>query len=157
MFEGLRRFFSGSRPPLSEEARTFITQLAVSNIWVLAIGVRGTPALPSPDDPSAADVVVSHRKELTDLGDGDSIFPFNFKQGRRQILPFFTTEEFARTFLARQDMKEVAIFQPYCLLAGFVATPEQEAFELVLDPGFTSVRTLGWDERLLLRSLSNAS
>jgi len=38
-----------------------------------------------------------------------------------------------------------------------VAAPENEIFDLLLDPGTSAERRLGDDERLLLRSLSTAA
>jgi hypothetical protein len=47
----------------------------------------------------------------------------------------------------------LSFFQPYCMLAGFAATPGNDMFELVLDARSRSERILTRDARLLLRSL----
>jgi hypothetical protein len=155
MLDGIRRLFSRPQPNLSEEARAFIAKLAASEIWILAIGLRGTPAVPSATDPAAFDIIAAHRIDVGDLGDDDSVFPFNYDRDGRQILPFFTSEERAVRF--RDDSGfdvDLSGFQPYCLRAGFVATPENELFDLVLDARSPDERRLTRDERLLLRSLS---
>ena len=156
MLARIRQMFSKPKANLSEESREFIEKLAPSFIWVLAIGIRGTPAMPPIHDSSAWDVIAAHRIELAELGDDDSVFPFNYQQDGRQILPFFSSEERARQFLAGKSWGHISFFQPYRLLAGFVATPENGTFELLLDPGTSTERRLGEDERLLLRSLSTA-
>lgn len=133
--------------------------MAISDIWVLAIGVRGTPAMPSITDPesfpTALNILPAHRKELSELGDDDLVFHCNYKRDGRQILPFFSSEERARYFLADSGFRsDLSVFQPYCLLAGFVATPHNDKFDIVLDLRSPSERTIEDDERLLLRSLS---
>jgi len=155
MLDRIRQVFSRTKPSLSDEGRQFITKLANSDIWILAIGVRGTPAMPSITDPAAIEVIAAHRKELSEIGDDDSVFPFNYQRDGRQILPFFSSEERARHFLAHSGFpSDLSLFQPYRLLAGFVATPENDMLELVLDACSPSERRMGKDERLLLRSLS---
>jgi len=144
--------FSKPSPSLSDESREFITKLAPSHIWLLVIGLRGTPALPSKLE-DAFLMLDAHRIDVSAIGDDDSVYPFNYKRDGAQILPFFNTEERARAFRSgfRTDL---SYFQPYSLLSGFVATPENEIFELVLDPDSPTERRLTKDERLLLRSLS---
>ena len=153
MLARIRQIFSKPKPTLSEESREFIEKLAPSFIWVLGIGVRGTPAMPALYGTKAWDVIAARRIELADVGDDDSVVPFNFQYDGRRILPFFSSEERARQF---QSLGNISKFQPYRLLAGFVATPENGIFDLLLDPGSSTERRLGDDERLLLRSLSTA-
>ena len=157
MIERIRQMFSKAKPTLSDEARDFITKLADSDIWILAIGIRGTPAMPSLTDPAAFDVIAANRMELSEVGDDDSVFPFNYERDGRQVLPFFRSEERARHFLDHGGLGDISLWQPFRLLAGFVATPENEQFELVLDTASPSERRLSQDERLLLRALSTAA
>ena len=158
MFDRLRQMFSKPKPILSDEARGFITKLATSEIWVLAVGLRGTPAIPSITDPAAFDIIAAHRIDVAEIGDDDSVFPFNYEREGKQTLPFFSSEERARHFAADSGFpSDPVVFQPYSLLAGFVAAPENEMFELVLDPRSEAERRIGHDERLLLRSLSERS
>ena len=154
MLTRIRQMFSKPNPTLSDESRAFITKLAPSHIWLLAIGLRGTPALPSNLE-DAFLMLDAHRIDVSEIGDEDSIYPFNFNRDGIQILPFFTSEERARGFRADGGFQtDLSYFQPYSLLSGFVATPENEIFELVLDPRSPAERRLTKDERLLLRSLS---
>ena len=155
MLQRLRQLFSRPGRNLPAEARELIASLANSDIWILAIGLRGTPATPtSLNDPTAIDILAAHCKELSELGDDDSVFPFNFDRGGTQVLPFFSSEDRAREFLARGSVGDISVFQPYRLLAGFVATPQNDVFELVLDPESPAERTIGKEERLLLRKLA---
>lgn len=153
MLARIRQIFSKSERILSDESREFIEKLAPSFIWVLGIGIRGTPAMPALYGPEAWNVITTHRIELADVGDDDSVFSFNFQYEGRQILPFFSSEERARQF---QSLGNISKFQPYRLLAGFVATPENDIFDLLLDAGTPQERRLTPEERLLLRSLSAA-
>jgi len=153
MLARIRQMFSKSQPTLSTESREFIEKLAPSFIWVLGIGIRGTPAMPALYGRKAWEVIGANRIELAEVGDDDSVFSFNFEYEGRQILPFFSSAERAREF---QSLGNISKFQPYRLLAGFVATPENEIFDLLLDPGTPAERRLGQEERLLLRSLSTA-
>ena len=158
MLDRIRQMFSKPKPVISEEARDFVTRLATSDIWILAVGLRGTPAIPSLTDPAAFDIIAAHRIDVSAIGDDDSVFPFNYERDGRQMLPFFSSEDRARHFIADSGFPtDVTVFQPCSLLAGFVATPENEIFELVLDPRSPTERRLGRDERLLLRSLSTAA
>ena len=158
MLDRIRQMFSKPKPNLSDEARDFITKLATSDIWILAVGLRGTPAIPSITDPAAFDIIAAHRIDVSEIGDDDSVFPFNYEREGKQTLPFFSSEEGARHFAADTGFpNDPTVFQPYSLLAGFVATPENEIFDLVLDPRSPAERKLGRDERLLLRSLSTAA
>ena len=153
MLDRIRQMFV--RPKLSDESRDFITRLATSDIWILAIGLRGTPPTPRGTDPAALEAIAAHRIDVSELGDDDSVFPFNYERDGRQVLPFFTSEERARHFASDSGFPtDVTVFQPFSLRAGFVATPEHDVFELVLDPRSPAERTLSRDERLLLRSLS---
>ena len=155
MFDRIRQIFSKPNPKQSDEAHHFITKLATSDIWILAVGLRGTPAIPSITDPAAFDIIAAHRIDVSEIGDDDSVFPFNYEREGKQTLPFFSSEEGARHFAADTGFpNDPTVFQPYNLLAGFVATPDNEMFELVLDPGSEAERRIGHDERLLLRSLS---
>ena len=155
MFDRLRQLFSSPKPSISDEARDFIAKLADSEIWILAVGLRGTPTITSMTDPQAFEIIAAHRIDVSEIGDDDSVFPFNYERDGRQVLPFFTSEERARQFAAETGLPtDVKVFQPYNLLAGFVATPENEILELVLDPHSPTERTLTRDERLLLRLLS---
>ena len=153
MLTRIRQMFSKPTPGLSDESRAFITKLAPSHIWLLAIGLRGTPAVPSNLE-DAFLMLDAHRIDVSEIGDDDSIYPFNFKRDGTQVLPFFTSEERAAAFRADSGVTDLSYFQPYSLLSGFVATPENEIFELVLDPRSPAERRLTRDERLLLRSLS---
>ena len=71
-------------------------------------------------------------------------------------MPFFSSEERAQQFLAGKSWGDTSFFQPYRLLAGFVATPENDMFDLLFDAGFSTARRLSHEERLLLRALSTA-
>jgi hypothetical protein len=154
MLSRIRQLFSKPQPNLSAESRDFITKLAPSHIWLLVIGLRGTPAVPS----ALEDVFLmldAHRIDVSEIGDDDSVYTFNYKREGIQILPFFTSEERARAFRADSGFDtDLSYFQPFSLPAGFVATPENEMFELFLDPRSEAERRIGHDERLLLRSLS---
>jgi hypothetical protein len=142
---------------LSDESRAFIERLAPSFIWILAIGIRGTPGLRAIHDQSAWDAVAKHRIELSDVGDDDSVFPFNYKRDGRQILPFFSSEDCARQFLAAKRWGDSSFFQPYRLLAGFVTAPGNETYDLILDAGLPSERTLHSVEKELLRKITSAA
>lgn len=156
MFARIRQMFS--KPKLSDEAREFVSKLAKGDIWILAVGLRGAPAIPSVTDPDAFEVVAAHRIDVSEVGDDDSVFPFNYERGGRQVLPFFSSEEIAKRFAVEKGLPtDVTVFQPYCLLAGFVSAPENGMFELVYDPCSADERTLTEDERLLLRSLTTAA
>jgi len=162
MLDRIRQMYSKPKPRLSDEAKDFITKLATSDIWILAIGVRGTPAMPSMTEsesfPAALKILAAHRKELSELGDDDSVFPFNYRREGRQMLPFFSSEERAKHFLADSGFRsDLSVFQPYCLLAGFVAAPQNEKFDLVLDLRSSSERRIEDNERLLLHSLTTAA
>ena len=155
MFDRIRQMFSG--PKLSDESRDFITKLASSRIWILAVGLRGTPAIPSHTGPEALEIIAAHRVDVAELGDDDSVFPFNYEQDGKQVLPFFSSEEGAKRFASESGFPtDVTVFQPYDLRAGFVATRENEVYDLVLDSRSSNERTLSRGERLLLRSLSKA-
>jgi hypothetical protein len=155
MFSRLSQLLTKSK--LSEEERTFITQLSSTRIWILSVGLRGTPALSSDlNDPENLSTIAAHRINASEVTEEDSVFPYNYYADDRQILPFFTTEERAKEFAAKTFRPdELGIFQPCDLLAGFVATPENEAFRLVLDPGSPAERIISHDQRMLLRSLTS--
>jgi len=155
MIDRLRQIFLKAKLP--GEARDFITRLASSDIWILAVGLRGIPSIPNITDLEAVDIIADHRIDVSEIGDDDSVLPFNYERHGTQALPFFTSDEHARQFAAESGFPpDVIAFQPYRLLAGFVAAPENEMFELVLDPRSPGERTLTQDERLLLRSLCTA-
>lgn len=157
MFDRIRQMFSKPKPTLSDESRDFITTLAASDIWILAVGLRGCPATPSLTDPATLDLIAAHRIDVSEIGDEDSVLPFNFDRDGRQALPFFSSAEHARQFAATAALSaSVTVFQPYSLLAGFISAPENEMFELVLDARSPAERTLTGDERLLLRALTTA-
>ena len=158
MFDRFRQLFSKPKPEMSDEAREFITKLAGSQVWILAIGLRGTPTVLSITDPKAFEIVAAHRIDVYEVGDDDSVYPLNYQRDGSQILPFFSSEERALHFLANSGFTaDFSSFQPFSLLAGFVATPENEMFKLVLDPRSSAERSLTQDERLLLRSLCPGS
>jgi len=155
MLDRIRQIFSKPGASLSDEARDLINKLVASDIWILAVGIRGTPAMPSVTDPTAFDVIAAHRIDVSEVGDDDSVFPLNYERDGKQVFPFFSSKERATRFLTDSGFaSDLSFFQPYCMRAGFVATPENDMFELVLDPRSTSERRLTRDERLLLRSLS---
>ena len=155
MLARIRQMFSKPKPSLSEESRDFITKLAPQHIWLLVVGLRGTPPMPSIGDPAAFEMVAAHRIDVSEIGEDDSVFPFNYERDGTRTLPFFSSKERAAAFRADSGFRtDLSLFQPYSLLAGFVATPENELFELVLDPRSEAERRIGHDERLLLRSLS---
>lgn len=155
MLERFKQMFSKPKPALSDEARDFITKLAAGNIWILAVGLRGTPAIPSITDPAAFDIIGAHRIDVSEIGDDDSVFPFNYERDGRQALPFFSSAERASQFATASGFPtDITIFQPYSLLAGFVSAPENDMFDLVFDARSPAERTLTRDERLLLRSLT---
>lgn len=154
MFRRIRQMFSTPRLSPLDESREFITKLAPSSIWLLAVGLRGTPALPSNLE-DAFLMLEAHRIDVSTVGNDDSIYPFNYKRDGVQILPFFTSEERAQAFRVDSGFQsDLSYFQPFSILSGFVATPDNDLFELVLDPGSPAERRLTNDERLLLRSLS---
>jgi len=150
MFDRIRQMISKPRPSLSDESRDFITRLATSHIWLLVIGLRGTPAVPSTWTEAAFETLDAHRIDVSSIGDDDSVFPFNYaRDDGKHTLPFYTSEERARTFRTDSGLRaDLSYFQPYNLLAGFVATPENDILELVLDPRSPGERTLTRDERL---------
>ncbi len=129
--------------------------MAAGDIWILAVGLRGAPAIANVNDPAAFDIIAAHRIDVAEIGDDDSVFPFNYERDGRRALPFFSSAERASQFAAGTGLPtDVTVFQPYRLLAGFVSTPENDMFELVLDARSPAERTLTRDERLLLRSLT---
>jgi len=144
-------------PTVTDESRIFIEKLAASNIWVLAIGMRGRPDLRGLDGPTRRQALAAHRIELADVGPGDSIAPFRYGQGERQVLPFFSSEECARDFQAQLLRGANGPFQPYRILAGFVTAPGNEKYDLILDPGSPSKRKLQPEEKALLRKITSAS
>ena len=147
--------FGKPQPKLSDESRIFITNLAKGDIWILAVGLRGVPVIPNVADPAAWDIIAAHRIDVAEIGDDDAVFPFNCERDGRQIFPFFTSEERCRHFQSDSGFQaDLSLFQPYNLLAGFVATPENDIMELLLDARSPSERMLTQDERLLLRSLT---
>jgi hypothetical protein len=156
MLKRFRQLFSRPGRGLSDESRGFVTSLAEREIWILAIGLRGTPAIPFPSltDPAAIETVAAHRKDLVEVGDDDSVFPFNYEREGAQVLPFFSTEDRAKHFLAHAGLGDISVFQPYRLMAGFVAVPENDVFALVLDPCSAGERTIAREERLFLRQIA---
>ena len=72
MLDRIRQMFSKPKPMLSDESRDFITKLARGDIWILAVGLRGTPAIPSVTDPAAFDIIAAHRIDVSEIGDDDS-------------------------------------------------------------------------------------
>jgi hypothetical protein len=158
MLNRIRQMFGKPEPRLPDDSRTFITNLAKGDIWILAVGLRGVPAIPNIADPAAWDIIAAHRINVAEIGDDDAVFPFNYEREGRQIFPFFSSEERARHFQADSGFQvDLSPFQPYCLLAGFVATPENDMLELVLDARSPAERILTRDERLLLRALTTAA
>ena len=92
---------------------------------------------------------------MSEVGDDDSVFPFNYERDGRQALPFFSSAERAQKFACATGFPtDVTVFQPYSLMAGFVSAPENDMFELVFEARSPAERILTRDERLLLRSLS---
>jgi len=158
MLDSILKIFSKPKSKLSDESRDFITKLAAGDIWILAVGLRGTPAIPSITDPAAIDIIAAHRIDVSEIGDNDSVFPFNFERDGRQALPFFSSAERAQEFATATGFRtEVTVFQPYSLMAGFVSAPENDMFELVLDARSPAERTLTRDEKLLLRSVTTSA
>ena len=157
MFDRIRQMFSKPKLILLDESRDFITKLAAGDIWILAVGLRGTPVIPNIADPAAFDIIATHRIDVSEIGDDDSVFPFNYERNGKQTLPFFTSAERARQFASATGFPtDVTVFQPYGLMAGFIAVPENDMFVLVLDARSAAERTLTEDERLLLRSITTA-
>jgi hypothetical protein len=155
MWNQLRNMFSRRRPELSDEARAFITKLAASNIWILAIGLNGIPDIPQGNSSAALEALEPHLKPLAEVGDDDSVFPFNYGEGTTQVMPFFSSEERARHYLGDTGLGvDISLFQPYCLIAEFVALPAQDDVELIFDPRTPFERRITRDERLLLRRLT---
>lgn len=154
MLNPFHKLFSTEKPPsLTEESRAFIEKLAPSAIWILAVGIRGTPKMPGTSGPEAREVVAAHRIELAEVGSKDSIFPFNYREDGRQILPFFSSEDNARAFLTAKKSNVGSFFKPHRLLAGFVAASEK--FDPILDPGLPSERRLLPEEKALLRKITS--
>ena len=113
MLDRIRQIFSKPKPNLSDEARDFITKLAASDIWILAVGLRGTPVVPSITDPAAFDIIAAHRIDVSEIGDDDSVFPFNYERDGRQTLPFFSSAERAKQFATATGFPtDVTVFQP---------------------------------------------
>ena len=158
MLNRIRQLFGKPEPKLSDDSRTFITNLAKGEIWILAVGLRGAPVIPNVADPAAWDIIAAHRIDVAEIGDDDAVFPFNCERDGRQIFPFFSSEERARHFQTDSGFQvDLSPFQTYSLLAGFVATPDNDMLELVLDARSPGERMLTRDERLLLRSLTTAA
>ncbi len=158
MLDRIRQMFSKPKPTLSDESHAFITKLAAGDIWILAVGLRGVPAIPSPSDPAAFDIIADHRIDVSEIGDDDELFPFNYERAGRQALPFFSSSDRAQQFASTTGFPtDITVFQPYSLLAGFVSAPENDMFELVFDARSPAERTLTRNERLLLRSLTTAA
>src|SRR5216110_174998 len=132
MFTWMRQIFSNPAPPLPKESRDFITELAPRHIWLLVVGLRGVPAMPRLGDPAAFEIAAAHRIDVSEIGEDDSVWPFNYKRDGVRTLPFFRSKELALAFQADSGLgiELLTVFQPYSLLAGFVATPENEVFEL---------------------------
>ena len=156
ILEKIRQAFSPGSANLSAEARSFVESIATSEIWILAVGLRGTPAIPRIFDDSAMKAIADYRIDVSEMGDDDSVFPFNYGEAEKQVLPFFTTEAGAKDFATSKGASVVQVFQPCPLLAGFVASPENDDFDLVLDPASLSERKITPEERRLLRRLSVA-
>ena len=53
-----------------------ISKVAADDIWILAVGLRGTPTIPSVTDPAAFDIIAAHRIDVSEIGDDDSVFPW---------------------------------------------------------------------------------
>ena len=138
---------------LSEESRTFIASIANAEIWILAIGVRGTPTLPRNLD-AVLEVVADHRIDVSEIGESDSVVPFNYEEAGRQLLPFFTTEERAKSYITTINSSLSGIFQPYPMLAGFVTDPGQGDCDPILDPKSPGERRLSPEECRLMRALA---
>jgi hypothetical protein len=157
MLERIHQMFSKPKPSLSDESRDFIAKLTPSHIWLLVIGLRGTPAVPNNRE-DAFQMLDAHRIDVSEMSDDDSVTCFNYKRDGIQTLPFFTTKEWASAFRADSGLRaDLSFYQLYSLLSGFVATPENDLFQLVLDPNTPEQRILTKDERRLLRSLSTAA
>ncbi len=155
MLQRLRDWFLPPGHNLSAESREFVSSLANSQVWLLAVGLRGTPAAPTYlSEPGAIEAMAAYQKDLADLEDDDSVFPLNFESDGKQILPFFSSEDLATKFLRAAFKGDPSVFQPYELLAGFVTAPQNDAFELILDMGSSSQRTITNDERRLIRKLA---
>ncbi len=155
MIDRLRQLFS--KPKLNAEDMDFFTKLATSDIWILAVGLRGTPSVPNIANEEAFETLAAHRIDVSEIGDDDSVFPFNYERDGRQFLPFFTSEERARHFAHDSGfLTDLAVFQPCSILAGFVASPENDLFDLILDPRTSAERKISKEVRLLIRSLSTA-
>ncbi len=158
MFDRIRQVFSKPKPALAVESRAFITELAARDIWILAVGLRSTPVIPIVDAPATLDVVAAHRIDVAEIGDSDSVFPFNNERAGSRILPFFSLAERAREFAAAAGFPaDLTVFPPYCLLAGFVSAPENDGFELLLDARSPTERLLTPEERGLRRNLTTAA
>ncbi len=154
MLQRLLEIFLPTGRGLQAESREFIAGLANAKIWVLVIGLRGAPSVSgSLSDPTVIDILAANYKDLADLGDDDSVFPFNFERDGTQVLPFFSTKEQSQEFMAGFD-GGTGPFQPYELMAGFLAMPQNDDFALVLDAGSPAEREIGHAERRLLRRLA---
>jgi hypothetical protein len=154
MLSRIRQMLSKSQPDLSSESRDFISKLAATEVWLLVIGLRGSPAVTT--DPEGAFLALdAHRIDVSEITDDDSVSPLNYMRDGLQVLPFFTSKEGALAFRTDNRMgADLSFYQPYSMLPGFVATAENEIFELLLDPLTPSERSLTKSERLLLRALS---
>jgi hypothetical protein len=100
-------------------------------------------------------MIAEYRIDVSEIGDDDSVFPFNYEEGGRHVFPFFGSENSAKHFASTaDDPLALSIFQPYALLAGFMTAPENEAFELVFEPRSSLERRISSEERSLLRQMS---
>ncbi len=155
MLNKIFKIFSKPEPMLSNESRNFITKLASDDIWILAVGLRGTPTIPNITDPTAFDIIAAHRTDVSKVGNNDSVFPFNYEYNEKQVLPFFSSAEHAHQFSTTTNFPtDITIFQPCNLMAGFLSAPENDIFELILNARLPTEHTLARDERLFLRSIS---
>jgi hypothetical protein len=158
MIDSILKIFSKPKPTPSDESRAFITKLAAGKIWILGVGIRGTPAIPRNTDLEGINILAAHRIPLSEISDDDSVFPFNYERAGRQTLPFFSSVERVQQFVAANDFPtNVTFFEPYSLRAGFVAAPDKDMLDVVLDACSPAERTLTREERLFLRAVSRPS
>ncbi len=163
MFSFLKKFFPSRQrtaPPTDplaalaidpDRSVEFVARLADSRIWLLAFGQQGTPNTERLSHDELLGLVAQNRKDLDDVGNEDSIVPFNFRRGSFQVLPFFSSVALAENFLAKENPKIRVIHRPFRIQAGFLTEPGLDKFRLVLNMDSSSERPLTSDERESLR------
>ncbi len=157
-----RMFGGGGRPDPSPDtlshlaidpARSteFVTALAQADVWLLAIGQEGTETGEGLSHDELLDQVAQNRKELSEVGEDDSIVPFIFKRGPSAIMPFFSSVKFAEHFIQTKGPKLGVVYRPIRMRSGFLTSPELAKHQVVLNVNSRFERPLTGEERESLR------